>query len=143
MTSAGPDPGFLLGEDARKWIDLGVWVMRWGWVVSDIRNERFVTLQKVYCNATSMFGALADPGGGAPRPWPPPNAELAMPNCVLASPNRTVGILVPIYQNVHQVNNKTNEVFGVFEVQYYKVFFRMPKCRRNWMFPLVRDFFPK
>ena len=36
---------------------------------------------------------LADPGGGGgpPRPWPPPNAKLARPNYVLASPKPASG----------------------------------------------------
>ena len=33
--------------------------------------------------------------------------------------------------------------FGVFEVQNCKIFFRIPKSHREWMFPLVRYFFKK
>ena len=42
-----------------------------------------------FCHDTSP---LADPGGGgAPRPWPHPNAKLARSNYVLASPKPASG----------------------------------------------------
>ena len=50
---------------------------------------------KPKCEETSLNSGsnkpIADPGGGAPRSWPPPNAKLARPNYVLASPKPASG----------------------------------------------------
>ena len=38
-----------------------------------------------------LIGTSGSRGGGAPRPWPPPNAKFARPNYVLASPKPASG----------------------------------------------------
>ena len=80
-----------------------------------------------------MKGPLADPdgvGGGVGAP----NAEVAGPNYVLGLP-KPVSILVAIYWNA---------IFDVLEVQNCKIFLRIPKSHRNWMFSsLMFIFFSK
>ena len=53
------------------------------WVSSPTQIDKFWD--------TVGWGTSGSRGGGAPRPWPPPNAKLARPNYVLASPKPDSG----------------------------------------------------
>ena len=74
---------------------------------------------------------LADPGGGAPRSWPPQT---------LNSRGQTM-FWPPLNRPEYSYLSTKMLFFGVFEVQSCKIFFRIPMSHRNWMFPLVTYFY--
>ena len=61
----------------------GGWKVSWHWQATADRSGNSA--------AAGQGITSGSRGGGPPRPWPPPNAKLARPNYVLASPKPASG----------------------------------------------------
>ena len=91
------------------------------------RKMQFSYVKRVLSQVISLLVIVVTSGsrggGGAPRPWPPPNAKLARPNYVLASPQTG--------QWVYLVSTKSTDFTGFMTQKRKKLRLRRQSISSN------------